>query len=389
MRQINPEFVKNNFFDALALWDTGAFKEIALYGYDIKFIHTAHGEEGYASWAFFPLMPLIVRFFYIITFRTLNINLIGTFVNMGIYYVFLLTALKYMRFKNIKINMKLFILLFVFNPYSYYFFIMYSEALYMLLVLTCFYFIEKNKLVFAGVAGMFLTATRSTGFLIYIPLLYKIFKLNYKKGNNIFLTIWGTLKNLLFNLEHNISIFLIPLGICLYMNHLYSVTGDATAFLSVQTAWGRKNGFFITNIINGLNNANTNIIAGNRAQAIICIICLAVLFFMFLRKKYLYAVFCLVSLLIPMTSGLCSMQRFAIGTVFMLLFIYEEFVNLIIKLNKKTEIKTGQQAVNMPLQAHNISIVLKYAGSFSYVILVVIFWAGWFVSPLINGVYYF
>lgn len=371
MRLLRPDFVSGNFFNALGLWDTGAFKEIALFGYDKKFIHTIPGEEGYASWAFFPLMPLIVRFFYIITFKSLNINLIGTFVNMGIYYAFLLVMLKYMRFKKINLNLKIFILLFVFNPYSYYFFIMYSESLYMLLLLSCCFLIEKNKLLYAGIAGMLLTATRSTGFLIYIPLLYKIFILNYKKDKNIFLSLSGTFKNVLFNLEHMLAIFLVPAGICLYMNHLYFVTGDAVAFLSVQTAWGRADGFFLVNLVNGLVNPSLNIIVGNRTQAVICLICLALAASMFLRKKYLYGTFCLVSLIIPMSSGLCSMQRFALGTVFMLLFIYEECVNLNYKLKNKT------------------TAVLKYPAAALYLFAVALFWAGWYISPLMFGVLYF
>jgi hypothetical protein len=87
---------------------------------------------------------------------------------------------------------------------------------------------------------------------------------------------------------------LIPLGMGLFMLHLYRLTGDALAFLHVQKAWGRIFGNPLTVIAGGIHKGTIHLDWA----------------LMSLGAVLAALLFSLLSVLIPLSSGLQSMPRY-------------------------------------------------------------------------------
>lgn len=71
---------KNNFWSDLQGWDVGWYTNIIINGYQ-KVPNTEMGSPTYAqaNWAFFPLMPLIMRSIYQLT--QIPIEILGPVLN--------------------------------------------------------------------------------------------------------------------------------------------------------------------------------------------------------------------------------------------------------------------------------------------------------------------
>lgn len=63
-------------FDRMNNWDAGWYKSIAMDGYAPA---PSPDETGEANWAFFPLMPLVMR--YLIRFTHGNVNVVTCIAN--------------------------------------------------------------------------------------------------------------------------------------------------------------------------------------------------------------------------------------------------------------------------------------------------------------------
>ncbi|MBR6483787.1 MAG: hypothetical protein IKT14_02105, partial [Clostridiales bacterium] len=101
-----------NFLLAMNRWDTGWYQWYVTYiGKDLEILHATPTYNGQAWWAFFPLFPSIVAFFWKIFGNNdqNNILLIGEAVNT----VFFLVA-EYFGFKYMMVTRKS-----LFAAYSY------------------------------------------------------------------------------------------------------------------------------------------------------------------------------------------------------------------------------------------------------------------------------
>lgn len=170
---------------------------------------------------FFPMFPLSIHI-ATLTFGNMSpfhpIHYFAGILLVGIYFLFSLVFL----FKLVKIDYKenitiltiFFLLIF---PTSFFYAAIYSESLFLFLSLLIFYLARKKKWFLAGIAGIFLSATRLVGIMILPSLLYEYFKEEKKKS-----------------LSKLLSILLLFLGLIAYVFYNLQKWGNAFYFIQAQ-----------------------------------------------------------------------------------------------------------------------------------------------------------
>ena len=178
--------------------------------------------KGYTVNAgFFPLFPLLIHiaslpFGNILPFDPRQYFTATILVNLS----FLLSLIIF--YKLIKLDFKeniavwsiVFLLIF---PTSFFFAVIYSESLFLLLSLISFYFARKKKWFLAGIIGALLSATRLVGIAIFPAVLYEYFKNEKNKS-----------------LGKLASILLTPLGLISYSFYNFLKWGNPFYFIQAQ-----------------------------------------------------------------------------------------------------------------------------------------------------------
>jgi hypothetical protein len=271
-----------DFFSAMCKWDCKWYITIITDGYD-DVVRTTGPKvwRGLANWAFFPLYPYIVKFVVAIT--SLSPVMAGILLNQLFIFLALLVFYKYLR-------------LFVDDNISVYFASLYTEALFLLLSLSGFYFMRINRPVLSAICGGLLSATRPVG--IMFSLSYFLHYLSRRK----------------LSLKILICCVLTTLGLLLYMLYLQVHVGDYLAFQHIQKKWGRH-GFDTKHIFHQLW-----IMLRDVHNSILFIFSVAISIYLFAKKYYEEALFNLLCILPGVATGsMMSEARFC-GTLFTLYF---------------------------------------------------------------------
>lgn len=215
---------ESNFFDTMCKWDCEWYLTIVNEGYDLAARTTPKLWIGMANWAFFPLYPILVKIFSLIT--QVRPMVVGIILNQ----CFVLTALfvfyRYLKLFVNELNSRFGVILFAFAPFSVYCISLYAEALFLLLSVLSFYCMRTHRFYLAALCGSLLSATRPVG--VFFSLALFIFYIRNK----------GLSKYNLINAF--LLSFLASLGIIFYMIYLQLHMGDFLAFKHIQLAWGRS-----------------------------------------------------------------------------------------------------------------------------------------------------
>lgn len=287
-------------FSFLCSWDCTWYKEIAKSGYDLAPFR--HEKQDGANWAFFPLFPLIVYLFGFLTgiSETIAILIISkTFFLISI-YLFIIFCKRY----NPNLSPTLCASVLAFNPYSIYGNVGYTEPLF--LALTCAFFILLNdkKYLFAGIIGGPLTATRLVGIVAVFSYLTHIKDIIFTNSARISTYFLGLL--------------LIPIGLFLFILFLYIYTGDGLAFIHIQKSWGHTLMNPLAHLIGAFQ--------GTRFQQYVGLITILGIFgaaIMLIKARPELFIFLLISIILPLSSGLTSMPRYIFWVAPFLLFLVE------------------------------------------------------------------
>lgn len=188
-------------------------------------------QDGYLaqySQVFFPLFPILIRFFSFIFPRIPNLDT-NIFTDPAYFYsgiilsnAFFLGAL-FVFYKLINLDFKkdvsfLSIILLLVFPTSFFFGSIYTESLFLLLAISSVYLIRKGNFFWAAILISLATVTRITG-VILIPLyLVEVFQ-----SKNRVNYIWA---------------LITPLGILIYMYYLKLTFDDPLYFLTSQPVFG-------------------------------------------------------------------------------------------------------------------------------------------------------
>lgn len=273
----------------LTRWDGGWYLRIATEGYTFK------------SAAFFPLYPLLIRTLQGMGIApetgALLIPNLSFFLILVVFYR--LVSLDYDD--SVTVRSLWYLALF---PTAFYFSAMYTESLYLLLVLLTLYLGRTRQWFLASLCGMLAGMSRNLGIFLLIPLLYEY----WSQENQAFKSPSLKAKVKLLWLA------LMPAGLGIYMLYLRQVLGNPLAFMAAQKYWKRSFDF----PWNSIYEAIVNISVGNNLWNLI--FTLYALAFLALAVKLLrpaYTMYMFFGLVVPLTSPavhspLLSLPRFVL-----------------------------------------------------------------------------
>ena len=300
-------------------WDAEWYKEMTEARYNFP------SSTGMANWAFFPLYPMICRAVRIITGGHINTYAIGMMVSniciiVAVYYAVKLAYLELDKGKYDKKDIEnIIIFLMLAGPCAVYYGAMYTEALFTMCVVLCFYNARKRNYMTAGVFAALASATRIVGCTLIVVLLIEMYIDSYKKQEVMSKRILYTVQDIIKDGRKLLSLALCPLGIFVYMTFLKHFCGDAWAFYHVQRAWRTQKLFPVIGVLykscTGQLGSMSDV---KQINGIIlgwfCVFALLLYVIMIARKHYSAGAFGIVALIIPLTSSVMSTLRFIVGS---------------------------------------------------------------------------
>jgi hypothetical protein len=216
-------FSPHRLLDIWGRWDTGWYISIIEHGYT-----TETNQFGQGNTAFFPLYSYLVKLLHN-NFIPTDFQTRGTvlFVGVVVSNLAFLGALTLLHLlisiyeEEHRLAQKAALYLCVF-PTSFIFSAFYTEALFLLLSLVCFYAAEKETWWLAGVAGGLTALTRPTGVLIALSLGILYGKKKQKIEPDV------------------LAIGLVPAALLVLVAILYAVTGDPLEILNSHAGWNHQ-----------------------------------------------------------------------------------------------------------------------------------------------------
>lgn len=286
--------------------------------------HLRLAQNGYSaeySQAFFPLYPLLIKLFNIFPKGNLDLSLytdpsyfyVGMVLSnllfvFALYFLYKLWKEEYSG----KISTIALILLLTF-PTSFYFGSVYSESLFLLLVVLTFWFTNKNKFILAGIFAALASSTKVQGSLLFF---YLLIELSYKY-KSFPLTRFDLVRKGVVALTISIT------GLFSYMFYLWREFGNPIYFLTSQPAFGADRSSFpiITlpqvfyryfKILTEVSPVNISF-WNSLLEITVTILLIVVLIYSFKKIKFSYFLFVLLAVIVPTLTGtFSSMPRYAL-----------------------------------------------------------------------------
>jgi len=201
-------------FNPWAHWDGVWYIKIATSGY----------ADNDGSTAFFPLLPLLLR--YVGWLFNGNLLITGIVISLLCYggSIWLLYRLVRQDFDE-QIATRTVTLLAI-APLSFFLQAVYTESLFLLLSLACFVFAREDRWRLAGIMGLLATLTRSTGVLLLIPMAYYYYE---RRG-------WSWRKTD----SHVANLLMVIEGLLVWMTYLALAFGKPFVFSTAQAQWERS-----------------------------------------------------------------------------------------------------------------------------------------------------
>lgn len=299
-----PSF--QNLFSMWANFDGRHYLDLAEFGYGFQ-------RKSDMDYAFFPVYPVAVRTF----------NLFDSYLASGIILSHLLFILAlYFLYKLIRLDYKpktaksaLYLILIF--PMAFFFGSVYTESLFLLLIVLSFFFARKNNFFLAGIFAALASATRITGIFIWPALIYEYW-----------LVCGKDLKKTLH--PRAMSLLLPPLGLLSFINFQAVKTGDPFFFVYIQSVFAGRETDKLVLIYQIFYRYIKMVVFVNHADPLFYTVLmellsasliLLVLIFSFKKIRFSYWLFVLFSFILPTFAGtFMSMPRFTI--VLFPVFIY-------------------------------------------------------------------
>ena len=303
-------------------WDSSWYMRIAEEGY-----RYSPGEQS--SVAFFPLYPLAIR---AVEALGPNVYQAGVLVTLLCGPLALLLFLRWTRFRVDETTALQAGLLLALYPFAFFLYgVMYSDALFLLLVVGAFLLLEKGHLVPAVVLGAVATAARPVAPAVVLGLLVRRLEWKRERGER-----WSVLDFLPV---------LSALGFLLYMLYLDKQFGAPFAFVEAQAAWGQEPGWrswlklsWFKTVFSPESNAET--VLRLCVHALLTLVALALVWPTFKRLGWGYGVYCAVLVGIPTvsTKDFMGMGRYLISA-------FPLFLTLALLLREHPRVRQGILAV--------------------------------------------
>lgn len=193
------------------------YLDIAQYGYGYQ-----HKTD--MDYVFFPVYPWLIKTFSLFGgYLTSGLLVSHVAFIIALYYLYKLAKLDF----SAKIARSTIFVLLIF-PTAFFFGSVYTESVFLLLIVLSFYFARKDQFFLACAAAMIASATRVTGIFLWPALLYE-FWLRY--GQDIKKTL------------NPLAVWLIlpPLGLLSFLRYQFLQTGDPLFFINAQNNYAGRN----------------------------------------------------------------------------------------------------------------------------------------------------
>jgi len=264
-------------------------------------------EQGYVPdlKVFFPVFPLLVRVFSL----NLTINPIVAGLSISLVFfvasVFMLDLLMRQDREIPASRFKAILFLFLF-PTRFYFLSFYSESVFLFLVLSFFFFLNRNDFWAASVIALVASATRITGLALIVPLIWNAWQ-HYRITRKI---AWPLLMS--------------PLGFLMYAVFIQITAGSASGIILSQKNWNKPIGWKgpVVAVSDGFkkfifgSQATTGNIFNRSMEVIEFVFAVALIVFVFVsfkKIKFSYWLYFLLSIALIFFSGvLSSVHRYSL-----------------------------------------------------------------------------
>ena len=284
--------------------------------------------DGQASYAFYPLYPMIVKFIKHFLPETYTANQIGILVSNFCIYVAAVISVKFSRLLHKEDTGYFFAFLLFFAPHSMYFSMTYTEAMFMLFTIAFFYVCYQKKFLAAAVFACLAALTRIVGIFLVFSLLIFMYQADYEKVT--LKNMIAFIKGIFLNPLRLFEIMICPLGIFGYLYYLYRLVGDVWASAHIEVAWHHSyNNLFKALYMNLLSPGSG---ASSQYWSIWGVLGFVLIGYLIYKKYYAEALFGLLSIVVPLNTDVLAASRYVMGNVVFYIALYE-------MLNKKQTAK--------------------------------------------------
>ena len=247
------KYIEPLWLDIWSLWDSGWYLEIARFGYSTERISDLPKfvEEGQFNYAFFPLYPLFMRWVGMVVGSPYVGGLVVSNVCM-IVACFFLYKLVMDQENDESAALRAVKYLFL-MPAAFVFTGIFSESMFVMLLLGSFYFAAKRRWFRAGALGFLMCLTRGIGVFMVVPLGFEYLRsigFNFRDfaetirprgfgpGNVLGGAGRFCWNNLMKVRANFLLLLLVPAGFFVYYGYIHVSTQGRLSYFSVQKAVG-------------------------------------------------------------------------------------------------------------------------------------------------------
>lgn len=304
---INPN---NVWLDVWARWDSAFYIRIVEDGYWFVL-----GQQS--AVAFFPLYPLLMSFLAPFVGTLAAGVIVSNSLLLGaLIFLYKLTELEF-NDSAVASRAVLYIAAF---PTAFFFTAVYTESTFLFFTVSTMYFARKQMWAWAGLFGLLCASSRIVGIVIWGVVGLEWLRahgwtLGTIHKRQAWVNLFKALKTDWLNLA---AICIIPLGLITYMVFLKIQFNDPIAFSTTQSAWGREMiGPFAVIWQDLASLSGGDFLKGDIWWHVILDLSayFGVLFIAVAIWKRLgasYALYCIISIVIPSFSGTSSLSRYAL-----------------------------------------------------------------------------
>src|SRR5262245_13327071 len=217
------------FWDPFTRYDSGWYYQIARHGYGFVEGGPSVGVGKAGKIAFFPLYPLLMRYVGRLFGRTAGDLYLGGIVVSWTAFVLAMLVLFWLARLDIPPERaERAVLLTAIFPFSFFFGMVYTEALFLLLTLAAFYAFRTRSWIAGGVAGALATATRVNGILMLPALAWIAWK-----------NVGPTARD---RIAAAAGLVLVVTGVVAYSVFVYRLSGQPFEWAASISRWGYEPG---------------------------------------------------------------------------------------------------------------------------------------------------
>jgi len=224
-------YLGNFLVGPLARWDSVWYLLIAKTGYGPHLKRTA----------FFPLYPMLIR---IVGWFVRSDLIAGVLISLVCFVILLVLIYKLTYLELGREVAEVAVLITAFAPVSMFFSAVYTESLFLALVLGAVYCARTGRWALAGVIGAFAAATRNAGVLLIVPIAL-MFLYGPRESTAVALQSVADHGWRRWLPRYRVTpslawVLVVPTGLFAYLAYLWHSTGSPFTTFNVQSLWKRQ-----------------------------------------------------------------------------------------------------------------------------------------------------